>query len=171
MLQVGQRAPNFELPGASAGQIDDHALEEYVENDWAVVVVFYPFDFHPTCTTQLCLLRDAEDLSLLEETVVLGVSTDSVYSHRAYSEEYRIDFPLLSDADGRVTRAYGVLADEVDGHRGVAQPSLFVVGPDRRIRYAWRSDDPEAVPDMSAVVGATLVVGGSSERSDRTTSS
>ena len=170
MLQVGQRAPKFELPGASAGRIDDHALEEYVENDWAVVVVFYPFDFHPTCTTQLCLLRDAEDLSLVQETVVLGVSTDSVYSHRAYSEEYRIDFPLLSDTDGRVARAYGVLADEVDGHRDVAQSALFVVGPGRRIRYSWRSEEPDDAPDLSAVADATRR-DGASERSDRTKSS
>ena len=170
MLQVGQRAPNFELPGASAGHIDSHALEEYVENDWAVVVVFYPFDHHPTCTTQLCLLRDAEDLSLVEETVVLGVSTDSVYSHRAYSEEYRIDFPLLSDSDGRIARAYGVLAEEMDGHRNVAQSALFVVGPNRRIRYAWRSEGLDEAPDLSAVADAARS-DWTSERSDRTTES
>jgi peroxiredoxin len=57
MLQVGQTAPAFELPGAAAGRVDTHALAEYTRHGWAVVVVFYPFDFHPSCTSQLGLLR------------------------------------------------------------------------------------------------------------------
>lgn len=76
MLQPGQQAPTFKLPGAGGGRIDTHGLAEYADNGWAVVVVFYPFDFHPVCTAQMCTLRDSEALSLLENTVVLGISTD-----------------------------------------------------------------------------------------------
>jgi len=144
-------APAIELPGAAAGRIETHGLEEYVRNGWAVVLVFYPFDFHPDCTTQLCTLRDAEALSLVEDTVVLGVSTDSAYSHQAFSEEYRIEFPLLSDDDGSVANAYGVLTNGIGGHRQVARAALFVVGPDRTIRYAWQRDGPGDSPDMDAV--------------------
>ena len=53
----------------------------------------------------MCTLRDSEALSLLENTVVLGISTDGVYSHRAFAEKHRIDFPLLSDSDSRVAEA------------------------------------------------------------------
>lgn len=130
MLQTGQQAPTFELPGAGGGRIDTHGLTEYTDNGWAVVVVFYPFDFHPTCTSQMCTLRDSEALSLLENTVVLGVSTDGAYSHRAFAEQHRIDFPLLSDSDGRVAEAYGVRADEMNDHRGVARSAVFVIDPD-----------------------------------------
>ena len=151
MLQTGQTAPTFELPGAGGGRIDTHGLAEYANNGWAVVVVFYPFDFHPVCTSQMCTLRDSEALSLLENTVVLGISTDSVYSHRAFAEQHRIDFPLLSDSDGRVAEAYGVRAEEIDDHRGVARSAVFVVDPDRIVQYAWRSEETADEPDLEAV--------------------
>lgn len=151
MLQTGQRAPTFDLPGAGGGRIDRHSLTEYTDNGWAVVLVFYPFDFHPVCTSRMCTLRDSEALSLVENTVVLGISTDSVYCHREFADEQRIDFPLLSDSDGSVAEAYGVLADEFDDHRGVACSALFVVDPDRRIQYTWLSDDSEDDPDLAAV--------------------
>lgn len=155
MLQVGQTAPEFTLPGVVGGTVDSHGLAEYAEHGWAVVVVFYPFDFHPVCTTQMCTLRDSEALSMVENTVVLGVSTDGVYSHRRFGEEYRIDFPLLSDSDGRVARSYGVLVDELEGHRDVARSAVFVVDPDRRVQYAWQSEEADDEPDLEAVEKAT----------------
>lgn len=155
MLRVGQIAPSFELPGAAAGRLATHGLEEYLRHEWAVVLVFYPFDFHPMCTSQLCTLRDAERLSLVENTVVLGISTDSAYSHRQFAEEYRIEFPLLSDSDGRVAEAYGVLDEEIDEHRKRARSAMFVVDPDQRIQYAWQSEGDGDEPDLSEVERAT----------------
>ncbi|VTT86385.1 Alkyl hydroperoxide reductase subunit C-like protein [Halorubrum sp. DM2] len=151
MLQTGQTAPTFELPGAGGGRIDTHALTEYTDNGWAVVAVFYPFDFHPVCTTQMCTLRDSETLSLLENTVVLGISTDGVYSHRAFAKKHRIDFPLLADSDGRAAEAYGVRVDEIEDHRGVARSAVFVIDPDRTVQYAWRSEEPDDEADLEAV--------------------
>jgi peroxiredoxin len=151
MLEVGQEAPAFELPGAAGGRIDTHSLAEYTDNDWAVVVVFYPFDFHPSCTTQMCLLRDAEGLSLARNTVVMGISTDSAFSHRAFADAHRVDFPLLSDSDASVAEAYGVRVEEVHDHCEVARSALFVVDPDRQVQYTWRSEDPEDTPDLTDV--------------------
>jgi len=53
--------------------------------------------------------------------------------------------------DGRVAEAYGVRAEEMDDHRGVARSALFVVDPDRTVRYAWRSEEPADEPDLTAV--------------------
>lgn len=136
MLQSGQQAPGFVLSGASSLKIDTYGLAEYTDNGWAVVLVFYLFNFHPVCTTQICILRDSESLAMVEHTVVLGVSTNSVYSHRTFGDEYRIDFPLLSDSDGQVMEAYGILANQMDGHWEVARSAVFVVDPDRQIQYA-----------------------------------
>ncbi|WP_336325565.1 redoxin domain-containing protein [Halovenus sp. HT40] len=155
MIQIGQQAPGFEVPGAAGGRVDTHSLEEYTEHGWAVVVVFYPFDFHPSCTSQLCMLRDADDLSMVENTVVLGISTDSAHSHRAFAEEHRIDFPLLSDSDGTVAEAYGVLVEEMEDHRRVPRSALFVVDPGQEVQYAWQSESPDDAPDMAAVEKAT----------------
>lgn len=160
MLQIGQDAPEFELLGATGDNVDTHSLSEYTENGWVVVLAFYPFDFHPACIDQLCALRDAGWLTLVDGTVVLGVGTDSVYSHRAFGMQERIEFPLLCDSDGAVARTYGVFRDEFERHRGVAGPALFVVDPEHTIQYAWRGDDPEERPDMGTVENATNCVDG-----------
>jgi peroxiredoxin len=155
MLRIGQTAPDFTLPGAAGDNVDDHALAEYVDNGWHVVLVFYPFDFHPACASQLCTVRDADWLTLLDGTAVLGVGADSVYAHQRFAREHAIDFPLLSDSDGRVAAAYGVCEPEFEGHRAVPGMALFVVDPDRRIQFAWQGDTAEAEPDFDAVEKAT----------------
>lgn len=166
MLEVDDTAPDFELPGAAGGRIDNHTLDEYTRNEWAVVLVFYPFDFHPSCTTQMCLLRDAEGLSLTENTVILGISTDSAFSHRAFADQHRIDFPLLSDSDATVTHRYGVRVDEIEGHQDIAQSALFVVDPEKRIQYAWRSKSADDMPDLSDVKRAAACHGDRCELPD-----
>jgi peroxiredoxin len=114
----------------------------------------------------MCTLRDSEALSLMENTVVLGISTDGVYSHRAFAEQHRIDFPLLSDSDGRVAEAYGVRTDEIDDHRGVARSAVFVVDPDRTVQYAWRSEATDDEPDLAAVEHAARCHGDECELPD-----
>lgn len=166
MREVGQNAPTFETPGVAGGQVDSHTIAEYTEHGWAVVLVFYPFDFHPSCTSQLCLLRDAEALSLTENTVVLGISTDSVYSHEEFADQHRIDFPLLADSDGQIAEAYGVLVDEIEGHHDVPRSALFVVGPSQQIQYAWQSETADGEPDLEAVEKATNCHGDSCELPD-----
>lgn len=120
-----------------------------------MVLVFYPFDFHPACTDQWCSFRDAEWLTTLDDVVVLGVSTDGVYSHGEYSVQHDIQFTLLSDTDGQVARAYGVLADGFEGHRGVPESATFVIGPDRVVQFAWAADGPEDQPDLEALRKST----------------
>ena len=155
MIRIGQEAPDFTLPGAAAGTIETHGLSEYTDRGWAVVLVFYPFDFHPACTEQWCSLRDADWLTLLDDVVVLGIGADGAYSHREYATKNNIQFPLLSDTDGQVSRAYGVLAEEFEGHRDVPERATFVVGPHRIVQYAWSARSPEEQPDLEALRKAT----------------
>jgi peroxiredoxin len=85
---------------------------------------------------------------------VVGISVDSVYALKAFSQTYNLPFPLLSDFNKRVTRAYGVLQDPWVGHgyRGVAKRSVFVV--DRRgfLRYRWVTETPNNEPPYEDVV-------------------
>ncbi|MFB6111737.1 MAG: redoxin domain-containing protein [Halobacteriaceae archaeon] len=155
MLRVGQDAPEFTLPGAAAGTVDKHSLSEYTDRGWAVILVFYPFDFHPACTDQWCSLRDADWLTLLEDVVVLGIGSDGAYAHREYAQRHNIQFPLLSDTDGQVSRAYGVLAEAFEGHRAVPGRATFVVGPERTVQFAWSAESPDEQPDMEALERAT----------------
>jgi peroxiredoxin len=157
MLRVGQDAPDFTLPGAAAGTVDTHGLSEYTDRGWSVVIVFYPFDFHPACTDQWCSLRDADWLTLLDDVVVLGVGSDAVYAHRKYADAHNIQFPLLSDTDGRVSRAYDVLAEEFENHRDVPGRATYVIDPDRVVRFAWSASSPDEQPDLDALREATNV--------------
>ncbi|WP_435063547.1 redoxin domain-containing protein [Halobaculum sp. EA56] len=158
MIGRGDTAPTFTLPGADPGGTDEYSLEEYTDRGWTVVLVFYPFDFHPTCTEQVCTVRDADWLTLVEGSAVLGVGGDSVYSHRAYAAEHDVNYPLLADADGSVADAYGLRAD-VEGHRNVPERAAVVVDEDRTVRFTWRADDPEDTLDVGAVSSAVEALG------------
>jgi peroxiredoxin len=165
MIRTGQEAPDFTLPGAAAGTVETHGIAEYTDRGWAVVLVFYPFDFHPACTDQWCSLRDADWLTLVDDVVVLGVGSDGAYAHREYADRHNIQFPLLSDTDGTVSRAYGVLTDEFEGHRDVPRRATFVVDADRVVRFAWSADSPADQPDLDALKAATTGGSGDAEES------
>ncbi|HUJ00624.1 MAG TPA: peroxiredoxin [Usitatibacter sp.] len=74
-----------------------------------LVLYFYPRDDTPGCTRQACSLRDHMPLLAAKGAAVLGVSTQDVASHRAFTSKHALNFPLLVDADGEIGRAYGVL--------------------------------------------------------------
>ena len=145
VISEGDVAPDFELRGAHDGELDSFRLSTYTDRSENVLIAFYAFDFNPTCTAGMCSLRDTNWFSLTPNMNILGVSTDSVYAHRAFAEEHNIGFPLLSDTDGSVVREYGVLADELDGMPGVARRSAFLVDADRRVQFAASvsADSPE----------------------------
>ncbi|WP_323674587.1 redoxin domain-containing protein [Halorubellus sp. PRR65] len=150
MLTEGTEAPAFALPGYHDGEVGEFALDDYVGED-VVVVAFYPMDFSPGCTEELCSLRDIDLLTLMDDVTILGVSGDSVHSHRAFAEANALEFPLLTDSIGAVAEEYGVLHPELDGHLRVPKRALFVVDDRGRVAYAWSTDDPTVQPDLDAV--------------------
>jgi peroxiredoxin len=105
-----------------------------------------PLDFHPGCASYWCSLRDADWPTLMDDVVVLGVSTDSVFCHQVFADEQNPQFALLSDHDGRVSEAYGVLQEEFEGHPRVAKTTVFVIEPDRSIGYVWSGEGDREWP-------------------------
>lgn len=152
MLEPGSPAPTFSLPGTHDGTLDAFELPD--EPRQVYVLVFYPMDFSPPCTTEMCALRDVELFALEEDVALYGIGVDSAYSHRAFAREYNLGFPLLSDRLGDVAESYGVLADDVEGHPRVAKRSVFVVDVHRTVQYAWSTDDPEEQPDLAEITAA-----------------
>ena len=140
-LQVGDVAPDFELP-ASGNRIvklsDFHSKKN-------VLLAFYPFAFSPVCSLQLPGLQ--QSLSEFEKlnTAVLGISVDSKHSSAAFAEHLHLDFPLVSDFNKDVTTAYGVLREG-----GFAERALFVIDKEGRIAYAHVNAIGE-VPDNEPV--------------------
>lgn len=136
MVEVGERAPDFTLPGTAGDQITKYRLADHTQRG-VVVLVFYPFDFSPVCTEELCEFRDAEWLTFTDDVDVFGVSSDSCYAHKRFIDEYDLNFPLLSDTMGTVTEAYGLAYDEWEHHAGVPKRALVTVDESRTVRYRW----------------------------------
>jgi len=152
MLETGDTAPNFTLPGYHGGETDEFSLAETTADGEAVLLVFYPLDFNPVCTEELCSLNDADWFSLTEGVTAWGISGDGVFAHEAFADESELTFPLLSDHDGSVALEYGVLRDGgLKGHGAAPNRSVFVVDSDMVVRYAWTSEDPEVLPDFGDV--------------------
>ncbi|MDF9744142.1 redoxin domain-containing protein [Natrinema salsiterrestre] len=160
MLETGATAPTFEGPAAIDGEIRTAALEESM-GDGVVLLVFYPADFSPGCTEELCSLRDLDLFGLQSDVSIIGVSTDTAFSHREFADRYDLSFPLVSDGDGSIADSYGVLEDELlGGHRNLARRSIFVLDDERTVHYAWSDEDPTSQPDLDAVRAAIEAVSG-----------
>lgn len=105
MLNTGDTAPDFSLPD----QTGTTRTLSGLRGNGKLVLYFYPADFSPVCTKQACALRDEHDRLLGEGTSVAGISTQSVATHARFAEKFSLPFPVLSDTEKRVCRAYGAL--------------------------------------------------------------
>ena len=103
MLEIGTKAPDFELPDQN-GQT--HKLSDYLGKK--VILYFYPKDNTSGCTKQACGFSERNPQFREKGAVILGVSKDSVASHKKFEHNYNLGFTLLSDPDLAVIKAYGV---------------------------------------------------------------
>ena len=108
MIQEGKKAPDFTLPSAEGGLVSLKDLRGK-----PVVLYFYPKDDTPGCTREACAFRDTEAALKKKGAVVLGVSGDSTLSHEKFKGKYKLNFPLLSDADRAVAEKYGAWGEKV----------------------------------------------------------
>lgn len=134
--QAGDAAPAFRLQdqnGHWRTPADFHGR-------W-LVLYFYPKDFTPGCTTEVCTFRD--DIAKLRKAgaEVVGVSLDDVKSHAEFAAKYHVPFPLLSDADRSVATAYGVLSSHLGMH--YARRTTFLVDPQGKVAKVYVDVDPE----------------------------
>lgn len=134
--QVGQSAPAFRLQDQNGKW---HTPADH-RGRW-VVLYFYPKDFTPGCTTEVCTFRD--DVAKLRQAGadVLGVSLDDVKSHADFAAKYHVPFPLLSDADSTTAQAYGVLASKI-GFK-YARRTTFLIDPNGKVAKVYQDVDPE----------------------------
>jgi peroxiredoxin Q/BCP len=102
-LKVGQKAPDFTVMDDQGEKIKLADLKGK-----KVVLYFYPKDDTPGCTKEACAFRDGIDKIKKRGAVVLGVSADSVESHKKFKSKFDLNFPLLADSDKKMIEAYGV---------------------------------------------------------------
>jgi peroxiredoxin Q/BCP len=146
--QDGQAAPDFKLQ-------DQHGKWHTLADNhgkW-LVLYFYPKDFTPGCTTEVCTFRD--DVLKLHKAgaEVYGVSLDDVESHAKFAEKYHVPFPLLADADKSVAKSYGVLTFSEKMNLNYAKRETFVIDPQGKVAKHYLDVDPK---ENSAQVLADL---------------
>lgn len=139
MLESGQVAPDFILPGVEDGVGDTCDLVGFVENHRAVLVLFYPADFVATCTADLVAVQRA-GLPARDDLAVVGISGDSIYAHAAYAEENGLTFPLLSDFHGGAAESFGLLADSWEGHDAIPVRAAVAIDGEWTIRGIETAD-------------------------------
>ena len=150
-LKVGEKAPNFALPG-SDGHV--HRLSDY--RGKYVVLYFYPADMTSGCTTEACSFRD--DISELTNAgaKVIGVSVQDVKSHREFIKKDNLNFLLLADSRKKVVKEYGVYNPSWK----VASRVTFIIGPHGRIAKIYPKVNPqghakEVLADLQALKNRT----------------
>jgi peroxiredoxin len=149
VLRIGQKVPEFSLPDS---ENKTRVLSELIK-DGPVVLVFFPFAFSGTCDKEMCTFRDTFSNLHGAGGRVVGISVDSAYSLKAFSQTYNLPFPLLSDFNKKVAKLFGVLQDPWVslGYKGVAKRSVFLIDARGFLRYRWITDTPSEEPPYSEV--------------------
>ncbi len=125
MAEVGEEAPDFALQDQDG---NERKLSEFRGKN--AVIAFYPFDFSSVCTTEFnCFQNDLNELDNLNACVI-GISVDSKYSHKEFSNKLGLKFPLLSDFGKNVCRLYGTLKEE-----GFSNRAYFIIDRKGLIRF------------------------------------
>jgi len=147
MADVGEHAPDFTLSSDEGGDITLSKLRGK-----KVVLYFYPKDDTPGCTIQACDFRDAAPSFAGVDAVVLGVSADSVASHRTFRAKYDLNFPLLADESHEVAEAYGVWKEKsMYGRKFMGiERSTFLIDEKGDVERVWRNVKPKGHAGMLA---------------------
>lgn len=137
--KVGQPAPDFNMPSTKNMETlgENVKLSDYA-GKW-LVLLFYPLDFTFVCPTELTAFSDRIDELNGIGAEVIGISTDSVHSHRAWIKTPReengvagMQYPLASDTNGKLAQAYNILVED----EGIALRGLYIINPEGVLQYA-----------------------------------
>ena len=150
-VRIGTAAPDITLPDS-----DDKQWRLSDQRGKVVVLLFYPGDETPICTRQLCSVRDRWEDYLATGAEVVGISTDSIESHKKFAEHHDLPLRLLSDTDGQASNLYGARSLIP----GKVARSVFVIDPQGILRYSdvrplglFRPKDDTTIEAINAAKG------------------
>lgn len=135
ILSQNTKAPDFKLSDQN-GKV--HSLSDY-KGKW-VLIYFYPKDFTSGCTTEACIIRDSWSEFSKNGIVVLGISKDSVESHKKFAKEHKLPFTLLADSEKKVLKMYG------SWQKNKTIRMSYLVNPDGKIAKVY----PKVYPKIHA---------------------
>lgn len=149
-IKLGEVAPLFTLRDSDTNEV---SLVDFKGRN--VVLLFFPLAFTGVCTKELCDIRDNLNKYESLNAQVLAVSVDSVFTLAKFKEEQGYNFPLLSDFNKEVSRAYGSLYEDfVMGMKGVSKRSAFIIDKYGTLRYAEVLENAGDIPNFVALKDA-----------------
>jgi peroxiredoxin len=153
--EVGSKAPDFTLVNQDREIV---TLRDELKKG-PVVLAFFPGAFSGTCTKEMCTLRD--DLGGFQKVSaqVLGISTDTFFALKAWQDQQRPGFPLLSDYNKEVINAYGVVNPDMIGLKNIARRAVFVIDQSGVVRHREVLDDARNEPDYGKLNEAVARIG------------
>jgi len=149
-IPTGQNAPDatFFISPKETAKISDYRGRP-------VVLLFFPLAFSSVCTQEMCTM--AEDYSAYADlgAEVIGISVDSPYVNQKFAEACNARFPIASDFNREVSRAFGVLRPTLGiGLRDVSERAAFVLDREGRVAYAWVGENPGVMPPFEEIRAA-----------------
>jgi peroxiredoxin len=149
-LDLGSKAPDFTLMNQDRQPVTlSAALAK-----GPVVLAFVPAAFSSVCQQELCTFRDSMAELSAAKAQVLGVSTDTFFTLKAWGDQQRFGFPLLSDYNKEVIRKYGVVNPDMIGLKDIAKRAVFVIDPAGIVRHKEVLDDARNEPDYGKIRAA-----------------
>jgi peroxiredoxin len=152
--EVGSTAPDFTLPNQ-----DREPVTLSAQRGRPVVLAFFPAAFSSVCQKELCTFRDALAQLNKVNAQVYGISVDTFFALKAFADQQRLPFPLLSDFNKQVIREYGVFNDDMIGLKGIAKRAVFVLDKEGIVRHREVLEDGRHEPEYQKVYTAVTALG------------
>ena len=146
---VGSKAPDFTLTNQDRQPV---TLGE--QRGRPVVLAFFPAAFSSVCQKELCTFRDSMARLGEAKAQVFGISVDTFFTLKAFHDQQKFSFPLLSDFNKEAIRDYGVFNEDMIGLKGIAKRAVFVIDKDGVVRHREVLEDARNEPDYEKVFSA-----------------
>jgi glutaredoxin-dependent peroxiredoxin len=145
---IGDKAPDFELPDVDQKW---RKLSEF--RDKKTIVAFFPAAESPVCTAEMCAFRDQLDELRDYGANIVGISVDSPFANKAFTQNHHLNFPVLSDYKRDTIKRYDIVMSKLGTMEGynAAKRSIFVLDEDGKVIYRWVSDNPAVEPNYNEI--------------------
>ena len=153
-VDVGARAPDFTLTSHERQPV---TLSQ--QRGRPVVLAFFPAAFSSVCEKELCTFRDSLARLNQAKAQVYGISVDTFFTLKAFHDQQKLTFPLLSDFNKQTIRDYGVFNEDMIGLKGIANRAVFVLDKDGVVRHREVLADARNEPSYDAVFGSLESMG------------
>ena len=148
-VAVGSKAPDFTLTNQDREPVTLSKLQGR-----PVVLAFLPAAFSSVCAKEMCTFRDSMAQLGKANAQVFGISVDTFFALKAFQDQQKLTFPLLSDFNKTAIRDYGVFNEDMIGLKGIAKRATFVIDKDGIVRHAEVLEDARNEPSYDAVFKA-----------------